>query len=141
MAFAVAGALLGSGAAQAQVSKAEWQQFKAQFEAMSQRVQALEEENQKLRAATQKAVKVEDLNATNAQVVNLMAEEGTISRDSVSDIRLPEGVREALGRRLDRLSEDDKAAVKAVIKIGARRSSAPRRMSSFPGASPSSTSK
>jgi hypothetical protein len=69
---AVACVLLGSAAAHAQVSKTEWEQFKAQFEAMSERVTALEAENQKLRAATQKAVKVEDLAATNAQVVSLM---------------------------------------------------------------------
>ena len=41
-----------------------------------------------------------------AEVVNLMTEEGSISSDSVSDIAIPEGVREALGRRLDRLSEE-----------------------------------
>ncbi len=52
--------------------KPSLQQFKAQFEAMSERVNALEAENQKLRAATQKTVKVEDLAATNAQVVSLM---------------------------------------------------------------------
>lgn len=70
--IAVACVLLGSTAAHAQVSKSEWEQFKAQFEAMSERVTALEAENQKLRAASQKTVKVEDLAATNAQVVNLM---------------------------------------------------------------------
>lgn len=69
---AVVYALFGSVGAHAQVSKAEWAQFKAQFEEMSARVNALEAENEKLRAATQKAVKVEDLAATNAQVVNLM---------------------------------------------------------------------
>jgi Putative porin len=69
---AVACALLGSAAANAQVSKAEFEQFKAQFEAMSERVNALEAENHKLRAASSKSVKVEDLAATNAQVVNLM---------------------------------------------------------------------
>ena len=40
-----------------------------------------------------------------AEVVNLLAEEGRLD-DSVSDIALPDGVREALGRRLDRLSEE-----------------------------------
>ncbi len=70
--IAVACALFGSAAAHAQVSKAEFEQFKAQFEAMSERVNALEAENQKLRAASSKTVKVEDLAATNAQVVNLM---------------------------------------------------------------------
>ncbi|MEZ4503081.1 MAG: protein kinase [Dehalococcoidia bacterium] len=41
-----------------------------------------------------------------AEVINLMTEEGTLTSDSVSDIAIPEGVREALGRRLDRLSEE-----------------------------------
>jgi len=72
MTAAVACALFGSGAAHAQVSKAEFEQFKAQFEAMSERLNALEAENEKLRSATQKTVKVEDLAATNAQVVSLM---------------------------------------------------------------------
>ena len=40
------------------------------------------------------------------EVVNLMTEEGSFEADSVSDIALPDGVREALGRRLDRLSEE-----------------------------------
>jgi len=70
--MAVACALFGSVGAHAQVSKAEFEQFKAQFEAMSDRVNALEAENQKLRAASSKTVKVEDLAATNAQVVKLM---------------------------------------------------------------------
>jgi tetratricopeptide (TPR) repeat protein len=41
-----------------------------------------------------------------SEVVNLMTEEGSFAADSVSDIAVPEGVRQALGRRLDRLSED-----------------------------------
>jgi len=69
---AVACALFGSATAHAQVSKAEFEQFKAQFQAMSDRVNALEAENQKLRTASSKTVKVEDLAATNAQVVSLM---------------------------------------------------------------------
>ncbi len=44
-----------------------------------------------------------------SEVVNLMTEEGTISKASISDIAVPEGVREALGRRLDRLTEDANA--------------------------------
>ena len=68
--IAVACALSGSAAAHAQVSKDEFEQLKAQFEAMSERVNALEAENQNLRAASSKTVKVEDLAATNAQVVN-----------------------------------------------------------------------
>jgi tetratricopeptide (TPR) repeat protein len=39
-----------------------------------------------------------------SEVVNLMTEEGSFAKDSVSDIAVPEGVRQALGRRLDRLS-------------------------------------
>ena len=35
-----------------------------------------------------------------------MTEEDTWSADSVSDIAIPEGVREALGRRLDRISDE-----------------------------------
>ncbi len=45
-----------------------------------------------------------------SEVVNLMAQEGTLSDDSVSDIAIPDGVKEALGRRLDRVSEDDQRA-------------------------------
>lgn len=41
-----------------------------------------------------------------SEMVKLMTEEGTLTRQSVSDIRLPEGVKEALGRRLDRLSAE-----------------------------------
>jgi tetratricopeptide (TPR) repeat protein len=41
-----------------------------------------------------------------SEVVNLMTEEGTIDQLDVSSIQIPEGVREALGRRLDRLSEE-----------------------------------
>ena len=41
-----------------------------------------------------------------SEVVNLMTEEDMLSADSVSDIAIPEGVREALGRRLDRISDE-----------------------------------
>ena len=41
-----------------------------------------------------------------SEVVNFMTEEDTLSADSVSDIAIPEGVREALGRRLDRISDE-----------------------------------
>ncbi len=41
-----------------------------------------------------------------SEVVNLMAQEGTLTRESVSDIRIPDGVREALGRRLDHISPE-----------------------------------
>ncbi len=40
------------------------------------------------------------------EVVNLLTQEGTLSKDSVSDIAVPDGVKEALGRRLDRLSPE-----------------------------------
>ncbi|MEZ4503460.1 MAG: protein kinase [Dehalococcoidia bacterium] len=52
------------------------------------------------------------------EIVNLMTEEGTISSDSVSDIAIPEGVREALGRRLDRLSEDANALLQYAAVAG-----------------------
>ena len=61
----------GNSSAHAQVSKAEWEEFKAQFAAMSERVKALEIENQKLREASSKTIKVEDLAATNAEVDTL----------------------------------------------------------------------
>jgi class 3 adenylate cyclase len=41
-----------------------------------------------------------------SEVVNLMAEEGTLSAYSSMDVALPDGVKEALGRRLDRLSPE-----------------------------------
>ncbi|MCH7617976.1 MAG: protein kinase, partial [Chloroflexi bacterium] len=39
-----------------------------------------------------------------SEVVNLMAQEGTLTKDSISEIAIPDGVREALGRRLNRIS-------------------------------------
>jgi hypothetical protein len=53
-----------------------------------------------------------------AEVVNLMTEEGTLTSDSVSDIAIPEGVREALGRRLDRLSEEANALLQYAAIAG-----------------------
>jgi predicted ATPase len=53
-----------------------------------------------------------------SQIVNLMAEEGTLGRASVSDIALPDGVREALGRRLDRLSADANALLQVAAIAG-----------------------
>ncbi|MEO6397265.1 MAG: protein kinase [Tepidiformaceae bacterium] len=41
-----------------------------------------------------------------SEVVNLMAEEGCLTADSSMGVALPEGVKEALGRRLDRLSPE-----------------------------------
>ncbi|MBM4420738.1 MAG: hypothetical protein FJ034_03960 [Chloroflexi bacterium] len=43
------------------------------------------------------------------EVVNLLAQEGALSAESVPAIAIPEGVREALTRRLDRLSDDANA--------------------------------
>jgi tetratricopeptide (TPR) repeat protein len=52
-----------------------------------------------------------------AEVVNLMTEEGSLEADSVSDVALPDGVREALGRRLDRLATEanDLLAIGSVV--------------------------
>jgi tetratricopeptide (TPR) repeat protein len=41
-----------------------------------------------------------------SEVVNLLTQEGAFSKKSISDIAVPDGVRGALGRRLDLLSED-----------------------------------
>jgi tetratricopeptide (TPR) repeat protein len=53
-----------------------------------------------------------------SEVVNLMAQEGTLSATSVSDIAIPEGVRQALGRRLDRLSEETNALLTTLAVAG-----------------------
>ena len=53
-----------------------------------------------------------------SEVVRLMTEEGTISATSVSDVALPEGVKQALGRRLDRLSEDANALLSTLAVVG-----------------------
>ena len=53
-----------------------------------------------------------------SEVVNLMTEEGTLDSDSVSDIAIPEGVREALGRRLDRLSEEANELLTIAAVVG-----------------------
>lgn len=74
MSVAVAGVLFGTAAANAHVPEAEWEQFKAQFAAMSQRMNALEAENQQLRAAGKSIIRVEDLDATNAEVASLKAQ-------------------------------------------------------------------
>ena len=68
MSLAVASVLFGSVGLRADVPEAEWEQFKAQFAAMSQRLNELEAENQQLRAGY---IKVEDLEATNAEVAAL----------------------------------------------------------------------
>lgn len=71
MTWCVACLLLGSTGARAQVTEAEWEQFKARFAAMSERLDALEAENRQLRASTGSSVRVEDLAATNAEVEKL----------------------------------------------------------------------
>ncbi|MEZ5573322.1 MAG: putative porin [Halioglobus sp.] len=71
LSMAMVGAFLAGTNANAQVPAAEWEQFKAQFQAMSERVNALEAENQKLREASTRAIRVEDLAATNAEVATL----------------------------------------------------------------------
>jgi predicted ATPase/class 3 adenylate cyclase len=53
-----------------------------------------------------------------SEVVNLMAQEGTLSKDSVSDIAIPDGVREALGRRLNRLAEETNELLQVAAIIG-----------------------
>ena len=52
-----------------------------------------------------------------AEVVNLMAEEGTLSAP-LADVQIPEGVRQALGRRLDRLSEEANALLTTLAVVG-----------------------
>ena len=51
------------------------------------------------------------------EIVNLLTEEGRLD-DSVSDIPLPDGVREALGRRLDRLSAEANELLAVASVVG-----------------------
>jgi predicted ATPase/class 3 adenylate cyclase len=53
-----------------------------------------------------------------SEIVNLMAQEGTLNKDSVSDIAIPDGVREALGRRLNRLAEKTNELLQVAAIIG-----------------------
>jgi class 3 adenylate cyclase/tetratricopeptide (TPR) repeat protein len=53
-----------------------------------------------------------------SEVVNLMAQEGTLDKDSISDIAIPDGVREALGRRLNRLAEETNELLQVAAIIG-----------------------
>ena len=53
-----------------------------------------------------------------SEVVNLMAQEGTLTRTSISDIAIPDGVKEALGRRLNRLSEETNDLLQVAAIIG-----------------------
>jgi|CXWL01.1.fsa_nt_gi class 3 adenylate cyclase len=47
-----------------------------------------------------------------------MAQEGTLTKTSISDIAIPDGVREALGRRLNRLSEETNELLQIAAIIG-----------------------
>jgi class 3 adenylate cyclase len=53
-----------------------------------------------------------------SEVVNLMAQEGTLNKDSVSDIAIPDGVREAIGRRLNRLSKETNDLLQLATILG-----------------------
>jgi class 3 adenylate cyclase/Cdc6-like AAA superfamily ATPase len=53
-----------------------------------------------------------------SEVVNLMAQEGTLTKTSISDIAIPDGVREALGRRLNRLTEETNELLQVAAIIG-----------------------
>ncbi|HYM14988.1 MAG TPA: protein kinase [Dehalococcoidia bacterium] len=52
-----------------------------------------------------------------SEVVNLLTQEGKLT-ESVSDIAVPDGVREALGRRLDRISEDANELLQVAAVVG-----------------------
>jgi class 3 adenylate cyclase len=53
-----------------------------------------------------------------SEVVNLLTQEGTLMKESVSDIAVPDGVREALGRRLDRISEETNELLQVAAVVG-----------------------
>ena len=53
-----------------------------------------------------------------SEVVSLMAQEGTLDKTSLSDITIPDGVREALGRRLDRISEEANSLLRWAAVVG-----------------------
>jgi len=53
-----------------------------------------------------------------SEVVNLLTQEGTLNRESVSDIAVPDGVKEALGRRLDRVSKEANALLQVAAIVG-----------------------
>ena len=52
------------------------------------------------------------------EVVNLMAQERTLEKQSLSDIAIPEGVRQALGRRLEGLSEEANELLTVASVVG-----------------------
>jgi class 3 adenylate cyclase len=53
-----------------------------------------------------------------SEVVNLMAQEGKLTAESVSDIAIPDGVKEALGRRLDRISVEGNDLLQTAAVVG-----------------------
>ena len=53
-----------------------------------------------------------------SEVVNLHDAGGDAHRVSISDIAVPEGVREALGRRLDRISEEANELLQVAAVVG-----------------------
>ncbi|MEX2229548.1 MAG: AAA family ATPase, partial [Dehalococcoidia bacterium] len=53
-----------------------------------------------------------------SEVVRLMAEEGALTSTSLSGIAIPEGVKEALGRRLDRLSPEANELLSVAAVVG-----------------------
>jgi hypothetical protein len=53
-----------------------------------------------------------------SEVVNLLTQEGTLTRTSLSDIAIPDGVREALGRRLDRVSPETNETLQVAAVVG-----------------------
>ena len=53
-----------------------------------------------------------------SEVVNLMVQEGTLNADSVSDIAIPDGVREAIGRRLNLLSSEANQVLTTAAVVG-----------------------
>src|SRR5688572_10359489 len=53
-----------------------------------------------------------------SEVVRLMAEEGAFSMGATSEIRIPEGVKEALGRRLDKLSAEANELLSVAAVVG-----------------------
>jgi tetratricopeptide (TPR) repeat protein len=53
-----------------------------------------------------------------SEVVSLLTQEGTLESRSLSDVAIPEGVREALGRRLDRLSDEANELLATLAVVG-----------------------
>jgi eukaryotic-like serine/threonine-protein kinase len=52
------------------------------------------------------------------EVVRLLASEGRLAAGTVSELQIPQGVREVVGRRLDRLSEKTNQALRVAAVIG-----------------------